>query len=255
MLRSPVPTKPARDATRLDVVTRSSSTINDQLQHYLCRSLIHNLPFDIQISAMDPVPVIPPPAGGSALPFIVPPPPSQIPPTDANISNAHDYVMDVTRFRRTNPDLIADVDYADAVRYESTVLANTEAAEPAWFQPALQIALGPITNLLNTIQGRLDVFQIRQTELIRTISKSINSDAGTGDNAPLQIVPFPDGTHPSDFVPLLPLLDTVGSVRGLTAQQRGQYLHRYYPNVNFVGVTLEQRVRRLFEALGCRARA
>ncbi|GJJ12468.1 hypothetical protein Clacol_006710 [Clathrus columnatus] len=145
--------------------------------------------------------------------------------------------MDVTQHRRRHLDKIQDVDYADAVRYEARVLAHTEVA-----QPALGAALAPIMNILNTIQTR-------QAEFARTMTKHINSNAGTGDDAPLEIVLFPDGMHLSDVDPPL-LLTTVGTVRALSGHNGIRYLQRYYLETNFNEVHgALDRLQKLFQAL------
>ncbi|KIJ44472.1 hypothetical protein M422DRAFT_30342 [Sphaerobolus stellatus SS14] len=188
------------------------------------------------------------------------PPASNIPPSDKDVINAHNYVIAVSsaycrsqqRYDKHLGEDVGIMDYAEAIRYEARVLAHTEDGQPPWLAAALApllTSLAEVKGQLTVVEGKLDLLTRRQADTARTLAKSFNfCQSGMPENV-LQIVPFGDGQYPSDIG--LPVLDTIAAVENLTTQQHNDYLSRYYPNQVIAG-TVVKRKKLLLSALGCK---
>ncbi|KIJ44473.1 hypothetical protein M422DRAFT_252079 [Sphaerobolus stellatus SS14] len=188
------------------------------------------------------------------------PPASNIPPSDKDVINAHNYVIAVNSAycrsqQRYDEHLDEDVgimDYAEAIRYEARVLAHTEDGQPPWLAAALApllTSLAEVKGQLTVVEGKLDLLTMRQADTARTLAKSFNFRQGGMPENVLQIVPFGDGQYPSDIG--LPVLNTIAAVENLTTQQRNDYLSHYYPNQVIAG-SVVKRKKLLLNALGCK---
>ncbi|KIJ47237.1 hypothetical protein M422DRAFT_778175 [Sphaerobolus stellatus SS14] len=200
-----------------------------------------------------------------------------VPPSHRDVVRAHDYVREVRLarydgFASGKDENFGMEDYAEAIRYEARLLANTEDGQPAWFAAALAPLQAQVALLLNSqeemkgsqeamkgsleelkggqgeIKDQLKVLTKRQAALARAFAKHSNYDRSHSLDGALQIVPFPDGQYPSDYE--LPALDTLAAVENLSTQHRNDYLRYYYPDQAPRGTTAERK-KLLLKALGC----
>ncbi|KIJ34278.1 hypothetical protein M422DRAFT_35129 [Sphaerobolus stellatus SS14] len=206
------------------------------------------------------------------------PPASNIPPSDKDVIDAHNYVIAVNsaysliqqHCNEYSDEDVGIVDYAEAIRYEAKVLAHTEDGQPPWLAAVLAPLLtsqeeikGNLAELkgslvegvaelkaqVTAVEGKLDLLIMRQADTARTLAKSFNFRQGGMPENVLQIVPFGDGQYPSDMG--LPALNTIAAVENLTTQHRNEYLTHYYPNQVITG-SVVKRKKLLLNALGCK---
>ncbi|KIJ33040.1 hypothetical protein M422DRAFT_35641 [Sphaerobolus stellatus SS14] len=202
------------------------------------------------------------------------PPASNIPPSDKDVINAHNYVIAVNsvycrsqqRYDKHSDEDVGIVDYAEAIRYEARVLAHTEDSQPPWLAAALaplltslvevkdslmevKDSLAEVKGQLTVVEGKLDLLTMRQADTARELAKSFNFQQSGAPETVLQIVPFGDGQYLSDIG--LPALNTIAAVENLTTQERNNYLGRYYPDRVITG-TVVKRKKLLLNALGCK---
>ncbi|KAJ7077072.1 hypothetical protein C8R44DRAFT_723423 [Mycena epipterygia] len=84
--------------------------------------------------------------------------------------------------------------------------SQRSAAAPPWFADALKLGLTPITTRLEAIEDRLDGIDTRLDSI------NHNRTLGDGRPIPFKLVPFPDGSLPSENNDVIIYLITCGKL-------------------------------------------
>lgn len=146
---------------------------------------------------------------------------------------------------------------------------------PAWFMPAMQVALQPLTDHVNEI-ARLSAlvscpFLIKFIlPLIFLFSQACNRQMGNGAHLQFAIVLFPNGSDPTsapvshpcqfsqtlnwlNFQHNLPALISIERVDALTRAQSKRYFTGYYPDIEAANIpgTIANRRPFILRAIGC----
>ncbi|KAF8235139.1 hypothetical protein L208DRAFT_783271 [Tricholoma matsutake] len=148
-----------------------------------------------------PVPPPNPPAVNTPLP-----PQPQDPATLVDISNAIAYNKQVLVSYEAG---VGTKDHVGAgAVYEAALIAQNAggAVAPLWFGPALAAGLAPLTRVAHITHNLL---------------------AGDGHSHPFEVIPFLNGTLPTDPQHNLPPLVDVGVINALTGPQATAYLVGY----------------------------
>ncbi|KDQ10514.1 hypothetical protein BOTBODRAFT_36207 [Botryobasidium botryosum FD-172 SS1] len=103
-------------------------------------------------------------------------------------------------------------------------------AAPAWFLPAMRIALQPMERRLDAIERRLGAIERSLDRLLRTCALSYNQRAGDGSHTPFEMVAFCDGSDPTAAPYNLPLLSSWAAVDNLSSSRCTIYFQGYFPN-------------------------
>ncbi|KAF8495738.1 hypothetical protein F5888DRAFT_1709685 [Russula emetica] len=99
-----------------------------------------------------------------------------------------------------------DAARADVYKTNIVMAHSAEVAAPAWFQPAMTAILAPIR---------------------MTLAQTRNHELHDGTFTPFTIVPFNDGSMPTEAPHNLPPLVNVAAIRALTAPQTTAYTAGY----------------------------
>jgi len=154
----------------------------------------------------------------------------QDPPTLADIVAAKFYQAQVdvaVASQAVNAPTANDAARADMYKTDVIMAHSAIAAAPAWFHPAMTTILAPI---------RITFAQTRNNQL------------HDGSFTPFTIVPFNDGSMPTEAPLNLPPLVTAAAIRALTAAQSTAYAVGYA--LGNVGAAPARRVA-IGRAIGC----
>ncbi|KAN0109213.1 hypothetical protein V8E52_009541 [Russula decolorans] len=158
------------------------------------------------------------------------------PPTLPDVVAAKSYQarVDVAVASASQPDSQApnaptadDAARADVYKTNIIMAHSAEAAAPAWFQPAMTLALAPI---------QIKLAQTRNYQLY------------DGGFTPFMIVPFNDGSMPTQDPHNLPPLINVAAIRVLTSPQTIAYAAGYGLVITGTAATRQAAIGR---AIGC----
>ncbi|KAF8223689.1 hypothetical protein L208DRAFT_1411515 [Tricholoma matsutake] len=174
------------------------------------------------------------------------PTPPNDPPTLQDVLRARKYAVQITidnKNRQLNS--ATDEDAARAYVYETKIMAAhlphdaEDDQAPAWFAGAL--AAGLATALPPLLTRAL-------APLTKTISQVHNQQCDDGVHLQYKVLPFTDGTFPTDQEHGLPALVNVNSIRALTGPQASAYLAGYgLPGVH----AIDERKRAIGREIGC----
>jgi len=173
---------------------------------------------------LNPPPVAPPvPSNDPNVPMPAAP---VFPPTVNNVLEALAYRRNVEvsmdeqddDIRCTLNDHYNSVLYEHGVVSQAVAAAAPQAVAPAWFQAAIQQLRIDIRN---------DIRNDIRADILPDLKQLINRQRGEGDVVPFEIVPFNNGTDPTQPPNNLPPLHSVNAIQNLNGHDLVSYLHGY----------------------------
>lgn len=203
-------------------------------------------------SVAEPAPVALPPALASGV-VQLPPPPQQ-PPTARDVVRAATYAHAVekayiAKMRGAN---VSEVELAEAYRYQFNIVQQYEdtGAAPPWFEAALASAVAPLNRRVEMLEARMAEMAAKcaKLEAWQIIQYNKEQDDGHIPHTEFKVVPFPDGTWPTQYPHKLPPLKTIENIVDLTEDEMDRYIRGYYPDRDPASGGKRDALR---EAVGC----
>ncbi|KAK9427654.1 hypothetical protein V1505DRAFT_317250 [Lipomyces doorenjongii] len=190
--------------------------------------------------------------------ILVPPQPEE-PPTDQDLAAARSYSTCVRSLRDegglSDDQRPSQQELADAVRYSDDVKERVRVTRGDTLQQVLgqlRELRGDLRRDVRLINGRLDRLEEGQTDISRRLDNVTRTQnlpligpcmAADGDQIPFALVPFNDGSMPTEYPHNLPPLYRLMDIEGLNAEHLRAYCTGYGANMGNAA-QMKARIRR-----------